>query len=163
MGDNITLHELLTLFRHYNAHCIKERYTEESLRSIVHTEMKRFLFNHVERLYESFLQQDPGRSGNVSRDMAYAICRGAKLPVNKDLLNAVLDKICKNEAGEINYRDLLEFLDLKKITATPSEPIDIQYNFTFLGNEEDGRIGPIDCRTLLKDLDLERQVIEESG
>jgi len=59
--------------------------------------MKRFLFNHVERLHESFLQQDPGRSGNVSRDMAYAICRGAKLPVNKDLLNAVLDKYVTSE------------------------------------------------------------------
>jgi len=38
-----------------------------------------------------------------------------------------------------------------------------QYIFTYLGNKEDSRIGPIDCRTLLKDLDLERQVVEESG
>lgn len=163
MGDNITQHELITLSRHYNAQCIKERYTKESLRSIVHTEMKRFLFNQVERLHESFLQQDPDRNGYVSRDTAYAICRGAKLPVNKDLLNAVLDKICKNEAGEIDYRDLLEFLDLKKITTAPSEPTNIQYGFTFLGKKEDSRIGPIDCQTFLKDLDLERQVVEESG
>jgi Ca2+-binding EF-hand superfamily protein len=61
-------------------------------RSIVHTEMKRFLFNQMERLHEIFLQQDPDRSGYISRDTTYAICRGAKLPVNKDLLNAVLDK-----------------------------------------------------------------------
>lgn len=54
--------------------------------------MKRFLFNQEERLLESFLQQDPDRRGYVSRDTAYAICRGAKLPVNKDLLHAVLDK-----------------------------------------------------------------------
>jgi Ca2+-binding EF-hand superfamily protein len=54
--------------------------------------MNRFLFNQVERLHESFLQQDPDRRGYVSRDTTYAICRGAKLPVNKDLLNAVLDK-----------------------------------------------------------------------
>lgn len=66
-------------------------------RSIVHTEMKRFLFNQVERLHESFIQQDPDRSGYVSRDTAYAICRGAKLPVNKDLLNAVLDKYVTSE------------------------------------------------------------------
>jgi len=32
MGANITQHELLTLARHYNAQCIKERYTKESLR-----------------------------------------------------------------------------------------------------------------------------------
>jgi Ca2+-binding EF-hand superfamily protein len=61
-------------------------------RSVVHTEMKRFLFNQMERLHESFLQQDPDGSGYVSRDTAYAICRGAKLPVTRDLLNAVLDK-----------------------------------------------------------------------
>jgi Ca2+-binding EF-hand superfamily protein len=54
--------------------------------------MKRFLFNQMERLHESFLQQDPNHSGYISRDTAYAICRGAKLPVDKDLLNAVLDK-----------------------------------------------------------------------
>jgi len=54
--------------------------------------MKRFLFNQLERLHESFLQQDTDHSGYVSRNTAYAICRGAKLPVNKDLLIAVLDK-----------------------------------------------------------------------
>ncbi|KAJ4428509.1 hypothetical protein ANN_24551 [Periplaneta americana] len=32
MGDNITHHELITLARHYNARCIKEKYTKESLR-----------------------------------------------------------------------------------------------------------------------------------
>jgi len=59
--------------------------------------MKRFLFNQVERLHESFLQQDPDRSGYVSRDTAYALCRGAKLPVSKGLLNAVLDKYVTSE------------------------------------------------------------------
>lgn len=38
-----------------------------------------------------------------------------------------------------------------------------QYNLTFLGNKEDSRIGPIDSQTFLKDLDMERQVVEESG
>lgn len=35
-------------------------------------------------------------------------------------------RICKNAAGEINYKDLLKFLDIKQITATPSVPTDIQ-------------------------------------
>ncbi|KDR17132.1 EF-hand domain-containing family member C2, partial [Zootermopsis nevadensis] len=126
MGDSITHHELITLARHYNAQCKKEWYTKESLRSVVHTEMKRFLFNQMERLHESFLQQDPNRSGYISRDTAYAVCRGAKLPITRELLNAVLDKIFKNEAGEIDYRDLLGFLDLKQSPPYPTVPTDTQ-------------------------------------
>jgi hypothetical protein len=38
-----------------------------------------------------------------------------------------------------------------------------QYDFTFLCKQEDSRTGPIDCKAFLKDLDLERQVVEESG
>jgi len=54
--------------------------------------MKRSFFNETDRLQESFLRHDPKRNGHVSRDTAYTVCRGAKLPVEKDLLNAVLDK-----------------------------------------------------------------------
>ncbi|PSN34041.1 EF-hand domain-containing family member C2 [Blattella germanica] len=114
MGDNITHHELITLARHYNARCIRDPYPKETLRGIVHNELKRLLFNAMERLHESFLLKDPNRSGFVSRNTAYAVCRGAKLPIDKDLLESVLDKICKNEAGLIDYRDLLGFLDLKQ-------------------------------------------------
>jgi hypothetical protein len=38
-----------------------------------------------------------------------------------------------------------------------------QYEFSFLANKQDSRIGLIDCQAFLKDLDLEKQVAEESG
>jgi len=46
----------------------------------------------MERLHESFLLKDPGRTGFVPRQTAYTICRGAKLPIDRELLEAVLDK-----------------------------------------------------------------------
>jgi len=76
--------------------------------------MKRFLFNQVERLHESFLQQDPDRSGYVSRDTAYALCRGAKLPVSKGLLNAVLDKYVTSEHFKYWLQNIFFFLKKKE-------------------------------------------------
>jgi hypothetical protein len=38
-----------------------------------------------------------------------------------------------------------------------------QFEFSFLANKPDNRVGPVDCQAFLKDLDLEKQVAEESG
>ncbi|KAJ9574140.1 hypothetical protein L9F63_008473, partial [Diploptera punctata] len=163
MGKNITDHELITLARHYNARCIKEMYTKDSLRGIVHVELKRFLFNAMERLHESFLLKDPERTGFVPRHTAYAICRGAKLPIDKELLEAVLDKICKNEAGLLDYRDLLGFFDINQSPPCPTEPTNTQAAFSFLAKKTDNRIGPVDFQAFLKNLDLEKHIKEQNG
>jgi hypothetical protein len=38
-----------------------------------------------------------------------------------------------------------------------------QCEFPFLANKPDNRIGPVDFQAFLKDLDLEKQLVEESG
>jgi hypothetical protein len=38
-----------------------------------------------------------------------------------------------------------------------------QYEFSFLAKKPDSRIGPVDSQAFLKDLDLEKQIVEESG
>lgn len=55
-------------------------------------ELKRFLFNAFERMEEGFYYRDPNKTGRVSKEAAYSILRGANLPLDKDLVNLLLDR-----------------------------------------------------------------------
>nr|CAD7408838.1 unnamed protein product [Timema poppensis] len=186
---NITDQEILTLGRHYNARSPSDKHTRAMLRSIVHTELTRYLFKDLDRLQENLLHKDPERKGYLPRGAIYSLCR-ASLPVDRDLLNAVLDTIDKNEACEYNYNDLLSFLDSKVCPAPAALPIntkvtisqptrfggrmvkrvtlmldygEVQYEFSLMAESTDNRVTWVDFTRLLKDLDLESTVTEQSG
>nr|CAD7258386.1 unnamed protein product [Timema shepardi] len=160
--DNITDQEILTLGRHYNARAPSDKHTRAMLRSIVHTELTRYLFKDLDRLQENLRHKDPERKGYLPRGAIYSLCR-ASLPVDRDLLNAVLDTIDKNEACEYNYNDLLSFLDSKVCPAPAALPINTKYEFSLMAETTDNRVTWVDFTRLLKDLDLESTVTEQSG
>nr|CAD7430589.1 unnamed protein product [Timema monikensis] len=160
--NNITDQEILTLGRHYNAREPSDKHTRAMLRSIVHTELTRYLFKDLDRLQENLRHKDPERKGYLPRGAIYSLCR-ASLPVDRDLLNAVLDTIDKNEACEYNYNDLLSFLDSKVCPAPAALPINTKYEFSLMAETTDNHVTWVDFTRLLKDLDLESTVTEQSG
>ncbi|CAG2065321.1 unnamed protein product, partial [Timema podura] len=131
-------------------------------RSIVHTELTRYLFKDLDRLQENLRHKDPERKGYLPRGAIYSLCR-ASLPVDRDLLNAVLDTIDKNEACEYNYNDLLSFLDSKVCPAPAALPINTKYEFSLMAETTDNRVTWVDFTRLLKDLDLDSTITEQSG
>nr|CAD7456454.1 unnamed protein product [Timema tahoe] len=148
---------------------------QEILTSIVHTELTRYLFKDLDRLQENLRHKDPERKGYLPRGAIYSLCR-ASLPVDRDLLNAVLDTIDKNEACEYNYNDLLSFLDSKVCPAPAALPINTKvtisqlprfggsmYEFSIMAETTDNRVTWVDFTRLLKDLDLDSTITEQSG
>lgn len=54
--------------------------------------LKRELFDSFQGLREGFLHQDAQRKGYVDRKTAYAVIRGAKVPLDVELTQLILEK-----------------------------------------------------------------------
>ncbi|XP_067013861.2 EF-hand domain-containing family member C2 [Anabrus simplex] len=163
LGDKITEHEMITIARRYNARKKERKMDKETLRSIVHTELKRYLFNQFERLLETFRHMDPERTCFVDRKTAYFVCRAAKVPIDKALLNVVLEQFPVNEKCQINYMDLMQFLNYKECPASAAVPINTVDTFSEFKDIPPPPIGFVNYEALLKDLDLEKDLKNQSG
>lgn len=86
----ITEHEVLTVARRFRVQP-EVAVDCETVRRLAHVELKRFLFASFERLGETFRHYDAAHSGLVARKEAYACLRGARLPMDVELTNKVLD------------------------------------------------------------------------
>lgn len=61
------------------------------VRAIALTELKRQLWDDLERLKEYFLQRDYARTGKLSRKECYTLLRACRLPVDVELIERILD------------------------------------------------------------------------
>ncbi|XP_063223846.1 EF-hand domain-containing family member C2-like isoform X2 [Bacillus rossius redtenbacheri] len=163
MCDQITDHEILTVGRRYRVETPREQHPRDELRSFVHTHMEKFLFKDLDRLQENLRYADACRSGFLPRATVYGLCRAARLPVDKQLLCAVLDKIDRNEAGELNYKDLMNFLDSRKCPPPPAMPYCSLEEFPIAGKVAPVIVEWMDLEALLKDLSLEETVTQQNG
>lgn len=55
------------------------------------TECRRLLWLGFDRLAENLRYKDPCNTGYIKPRLAYSLCRGAKIPVEPDLLTTVLE------------------------------------------------------------------------
>jgi len=63
-------------------------------RAIVQTELRKAQFDKylLERIEYTFRHRDPCRTGNVDRETLRAILKGSKLPLDKAVLDFLVDK-----------------------------------------------------------------------
>ncbi|KAG5872507.1 hypothetical protein JTB14_027095 [Gonioctena quinquepunctata] len=90
MGPDFTEHEMVTISRAFSAVCYKERYDRDKMRALALTELKRFLWDDLDRLREYFLQRDSTRSGKLSRQDCSTVLKGCRLPFDKELIGRIL-------------------------------------------------------------------------
>lgn len=60
-------------------------------RALALTELKRYLWDDLDRLREYFLQRDADRSGKLSKQDCYTVLRGCRLPFDKQLLEKIFE------------------------------------------------------------------------
>ncbi|XP_012262352.2 EF-hand domain-containing family member C2-like [Athalia rosae] len=160
LGDQITEHEMITLARYYSSHEKKERHTREYIRSLVHGELTRQLWTDVERLEEDLHHVDRARTGYLPRDELYTIIRGCRLALDIELLNSMLDHLCKNEEGKIDYNDLLQFIDVKQNPVMPTPPINVKSALWWASEKEPDCGAGVDWCRFLADLDIKEEDCE---
>ncbi|KAL2714276.1 EF-hand domain-containing family member C2 [Vespula squamosa] len=154
LGDKITEHEIITVARHYSSHKKKEFHTREYVRQLVHTELNRDVWNEADRMKEDLLHWDRGRTGYLPRNTIYTVLRSCRIPLDIELINSMLDHLCKNEDGKIDYNDLMEFIDIKVNPLPPAVPINIKTALWWASEKEPDCGAGIDWHCFIKDLDI---------
>ncbi|XP_043475063.1 EF-hand domain-containing family member C2 [Leptopilina heterotoma] len=158
LAENIIEHEIITIARQYSSRKKREFHSREYIRALVHTEINRFLWTELDRLEEDILHLDRTRTGYLSRNELYTILRGCRIPLNVELLNRMLDILVNDNGQEkIDYRDLLQFLNVKINPVNPVVPVNVKTVLWWTSEKE------IDCGTevelpaFIEDLNLEEK------
>ncbi|KAK0180026.1 hypothetical protein PV327_005709 [Microctonus hyperodae] len=127
LNGNIVEHEILTIARYYSTKDKSECDVREYIRRLIHTELKRFLWDGLDRLKKGINHWDSAESGFLPRNEVYTILRGCKIPVDSQLIDKMLNQcIHKNEMGLIDCRDLLQYMNVNINPVIPMEPTSIK-------------------------------------
>ncbi|RVE45367.1 hypothetical protein evm_009996 [Chilo suppressalis] len=114
MCEKMTEHEFLTLIRYFRGDPGKEKSPRrEMIRSLVFTELTRGLWDDRERLREGLLHADETGKGILTVDKMRQLLRAHRLPINPDLMDCMLQVLQKDEKCNIQYEDLMSFLDFQ--------------------------------------------------
>ncbi|XP_001603780.2 EF-hand domain-containing family member C2 [Nasonia vitripennis] len=159
LGDHITEHEVMTVARHYSFREHKEVCPREYVRALVHTELTRHVWNELDRLEEDIREWDRERIGYLNRNQLYTILRASRIPLQKELINLMLDRLHKNEQGKLDYQDLLKFVNIAVDPLPPMPPINVKELY-WTTEETPKSCRDIDWCLFLKDLGLEQQLKE---
>lgn len=98
------------------------------------TELKRALWNDLDRLREYLLLRDPHRTGRMSEKDCYTVLKACRLPFDKELINKIFKVIKKDENCYLFYEELLLFLDSKYCPMMDVPPINLKVFFIHVIN-----------------------------
>ncbi|XP_046141225.1 EF-hand domain-containing family member C2-like [Osmia bicornis bicornis] len=158
----LTEHEVITIARHFISPERKEFYNREYIRRLIHTEILRNLWDDFDRLQEDLHHWDRKKTGYLSRDTIFAVLRGARIPADIELINSMLDHIHKNEESQVDYNDLLKFMNTKIDPVPPVEPINIKSALWWASEKEPDTLVTINWCAFLKELDIKDEKEGES-
>ncbi|XP_074113019.1 EF-hand domain-containing family member C2 [Cotesia typhae] len=137
LGNDIVEHEIITTARHYAMKEKPERDLREDIRRLIHNELKRFLWDDLDRLEEDIKHWDPAGSGFLPPSQVYTILRGCRIPVDPKLIDEMLKRINKNEEGKIDCRDLIQYLDVKINPVAPIVPMSLKTSLGWVSEDKD--------------------------
>ncbi|XP_039295468.1 EF-hand domain-containing family member C2 isoform X2 [Nilaparvata lugens] len=170
LGDCITEHEILTLARHYATEDQTDPLPSDLLRSVIQCELKRLLFNSFERVEESFRYRDPDCTGFVSKETAYCVLRGCRLPLDVTIINLLLDK-CSTSCGgvgavegQVSWAQVMSCLDYKTNPANNIQPVNIPQVMSYMARQKQVTARPVDfvqMEKLINDLNLEKNLTQQ--
>ncbi|KAL7303856.1 hypothetical protein TKK_0003978 [Trichogramma kaykai] len=157
--DLLTDHEIVTLARRYS-YCEPRQEAaceRDYVRALVHAELLRDNWSGLERLAEDLRHFDRGQSGYLGRERLYQIIRANRLPLEKELIYLMFDRLERNCAGEIDHVDLLKFLDVKLDPPTPVVPVNVKVLKCSSRSKCPKDCQIVDWIWFIRDLDLEKE------
>ncbi|XP_974278.2 EF-hand domain-containing family member C2 [Tribolium castaneum] len=156
LGDDFTEHEMITIARAFPGDVdLTEKYDREKIRAITLTELKRGLWDDLARLREYFLMRDPHKSGVLPRNECYIVLRACRLPLEKELVDKILQVIQKDNEGNLCYEDILNFVNRDICKLPDVEPISLKHELSCIKVIEYEKYKLINWCEFNKFLDLE--------
>ncbi|CAB3361910.1 Hypothetical predicted protein [Cloeon dipterum] len=148
----LTEHEFETLLRRY---AVPENQPPDlHLRSKVHSLLRRQLFKDMDLLKIELHERDHAKTGYLSRKNAWAACRSLPVPLPVDVLATVFDRIKMNSEGQIDYNDLLWYLDCENQPANLEIQNEGSIGFLFKKMPKKSK-NDLSYKTFIAELDLD--------
>ncbi|XP_014259036.1 EF-hand domain-containing family member C2 [Cimex lectularius] len=132
IGDKITDQEIITIGRYFRHTIEKEPYPLEILQRLAHDILRKELFIEFHKLREAFQHFDPDKTGYVTRDIAYSVLRGCKVPLDVEFLKLILERLGQGEQCIICCDEIVEFLNYRNKELKPIPPINTSGTFSWL-------------------------------
>lgn len=124
LSDAIVEHEIVTLCRHFAVETKETpRVNREMVRSIVQGEIIRELWDDMERTKEFIYHLSPENVEFLSEDKVLKIIRACRVPLDIEIVRQMFEVLNRNDIGEIEVKDFLNFINLKACKAPPVPPI----------------------------------------
>lgn len=162
LGGQITEHEVVTVARRFRVQS-ETPLDCEAIRRLAHVELKRYLFTAFERLLETLRHLDAAHSGRLARKQVYTALRGARVPMDVELTNKVLDCMPQQEEGQINYQDVINFLDYDHFPTAPAEPVSLQHDLSWMSHAPTVDASEVAVDAFLGELGLEEDLRASCG
>lgn len=91
LGSNIVEHEIVTLCRHFSAETeVKVPYDKEVIRSAVHAELFRSLWDDRARIRQHIYHLAPHNNGFLPQKTMISVIRACKLPFDIALIEKLI-------------------------------------------------------------------------
>ncbi|KAF7709475.1 EF-hand domain-containing family member C2 isoform X1 [Silurus meridionalis] len=120
MDGQLSEHEIIVLARIYS---VKEQPELDMglMLAVTHDHLKKKQFESFLDMLRVFTHEDRDRSGHLSTKEARIICKSFRLPLDDELLKALLQKF-ENESGKIDYHAFLSAINWKENASIPLPP-----------------------------------------
>ncbi|XP_059474839.1 EF-hand domain-containing family member C2-like [Neocloeon triangulifer] len=156
--DFLTEHEYVTLLRRYAVP--DDQPPNHALRSKVHSLLQRQLFKDIDLLKIELIDRDHRKTGFLDRNNAWAACRSLPVPLPVDLLAKIFDTIKTSSNGDVDYQDLLWYLDCENQPANLEIQNEGAVGFMFARKPRKSK-NEVSYKTFLEELRLENQHLKQ--
>ncbi|KAG4065244.1 hypothetical protein HA402_012686 [Bradysia odoriphaga] len=162
LGTDITEHEIVTIARYFSAETQPAIVCNRDLiRSTVHWELNRNLWDDMERLEEHLYHLIGDVFGFVSENTLFKAIRACRLPLKPSLIRNMFSVLDKNAAGDISVQEFLEFVNVKRYTSPPIQPVNLDIDVCpKLPATQTGRL--IDWNNFIAKIGLEDELKHET-
>lgn len=144
-------HEIITLARYYQDK--KEDPVDvETLVAVAQDQLRKGDFENFSRIEDQCVHSDQTRCGLLGGDAVRGVMSSLRVPIQDDLLRALVAKLGADEFGRVDYMELVRRLNWQQNpVAAPSQGTS-QLEEDWQGNKTAMQIQHVDVKAMLQDL-----------
>ncbi|KAI0236730.1 EF-hand domain-containing family member C2 [Lamellibrachia satsuma] len=142
-GGQISDHEVATVARNYQRRG-DETVSFENLISVVQEQLRKVNYENFVKIINQCLRYDRERKGVLSPDDVRAVFVSLRIPINGDLMRAILSK-APLEEGLLRYREFVAVFNWRDNPAPPPPPqVSSRPDEAWMGTKPNRQIGNVD-------------------